>query len=405
MGKRLGPGRQRATPRLRPAIAPSKVTPTAEAAVQVGVLNNIPPPSGRNDLSQGTGCQLSAARLISSPSAQAKVTSLMTNQVLFQSSAARLMTDEIDEGQGRSLSDGANTNLIVERLSTVTAPNQRCRPCICGLDKLDVQSSHASGQQEINKEESVSDDLSRESVLSFPRDRPEVEVMVGNRPRAPEVGDGDATAQGPNPGTTQHEDSTLAAVGVVGYEVTLDPEAAIFVPRKRELAPVEDAHCHSDEGIVPAVARTAHASASAPRQALVATGPKSLYVKGSLEGQNVRFLVDTGAEVSGISYAMLARLPEVIRAAFQDQAYTVTTVSGERVSSKGPVMCNIMVGGRVVTDAVIAMQMEPDAILSLPTLAALGGQVTVAGVELLPVNPSIRNITGSRVLKVRADGA
>jgi transposase InsO family protein len=145
-------------------------------------------------------------------------------------------------------------------------------------------------------------------------------------------------------------------------------------------------------------------SASAPRQALVATGPKSLYVKGSLEGQSVRFLVDTGAEISGISYAMLARLPEVIRAAFQDQAYTVTTVSGERVSSKGPVMCNIMVGGRVVTDAVIAMQMEPDAILSLPTLAALGGQVTVAGVELLPVNPSIRNITGSRVLKVRADG-
>lgn len=101
------------------------------------------------------------------------------------------------------------------------------------------------------------------------------------------------------------------------------------------------------------------------------------YVKGSLEGQNVRFLVDTGVEVSSISYAMLARLPEVIRAAFQDQAYTVTTVSGERVSSKGPVMCNIMVGGRVVTDAVIAMQMEPDAILSLPTLAALGGQVTV----------------------------
>jgi hypothetical protein len=193
------------------------------------------------------------------------------------------MTDEIDEGQGRSLSDGANTNMIVERLSTVTAPNQRCRPCICGLDKLDVQSSHASGQQEINKEESVSDDLSRESVLSFPRDRPEVEVMVGNRPCAPEVGDGDATAQGPNPGTTQHEDSTLTAVGVVGYEVTLDPEAAIFVPRKRGLAPVEDAHCYSGEGIVPAVARTAHASASAP-QVLVAIGPKSLYVKGNLEG-------------------------------------------------------------------------------------------------------------------------
>jgi hypothetical protein len=107
--------------------------------------------------------------------------------------------------------------------------------------------------------------------------------MVGNRPRAPGVGDGDATAQGPNPGTTQHEDSTLAAVGVVGYEVTLDPEAAIFVPRKRELAPVEDVRCYSGEGIVPAVARTAHASASAP-QVLVAIGPKSLHIKENLEG-------------------------------------------------------------------------------------------------------------------------
>jgi hypothetical protein len=95
--------RQRAAPRLRPAIAPSQVTPTAEAAVQVGVLNSIPPPSGQNDLSQSTGCQLSVAWLISSPSAQAKVTSLMTNPVSFQSSAARLMTNEIDEGQGRSL--------------------------------------------------------------------------------------------------------------------------------------------------------------------------------------------------------------------------------------------------------------------------------------------------------------
>jgi hypothetical protein len=141
VGKRLRPRCQRAAPRLQPAIAPSQITVTAEAAVQVDVRNIISPPSEQNDLSKSTGCKLSAAWLICSPSAQAKVTSLMTNPVLFQSSAARLMTDEIDEGQGRSLTDEANINLIVERLSTVTAPNQRCRPCICGLDeigKLDV---------------------------------------------------------------------------------------------------------------------------------------------------------------------------------------------------------------------------------------------------------------------------
>jgi hypothetical protein len=210
VGKRLGPGRQRATPRLRPTIALSKVTPTAEAAVQVGVVNNIPPPSGQNDLSQSTGCKLAAARLVSSPSAQVKVTPFMTHPVLFPSLATRPMTDDIDEGQGRPLTNGTDASLIVERLSTVAVPNQRCRPCLCSLDKVEelgVRSSCASVQLAINKEVSVSDDLSRESIVSFPRDRPEVEVMVGNRPRAPEVGDGDATAQGPNPGTTQHEDS------------------------------------------------------------------------------------------------------------------------------------------------------------------------------------------------------
>jgi hypothetical protein len=261
MGKRLRPRCQRAAPRLQSAIAPPQVTSTAVAAVQVDVRNDISPPSGQIDLSKSTGCQLSAARLISSPSAQVKVTPLMSNSVLFQSLAARPMTDEIDEGQGRSLNKGADASLIVERLSTVTVPKQRCRPCLCGLNKVEelgVQSSRASVQLAVNEEASVSDDLSRESIVSFPRDRPEVEVMVGNRPRAPEVGDGDATAQGPNPGTTQHEDSTLAAVGMVGYKDTLDPEAAVFVPRKRELTPVVNAHCHSGEGIVPAVARTAH---------------------------------------------------------------------------------------------------------------------------------------------------
>ena len=375
MGKRLRPRWQRTAPRPQPVTAPSMITLTAEAAVGVGVSYDLPPPSEQNDLQESARCQLSAARLISSPSAQAKVTSLRPNQVLPQSPAARPVTGEIDEGQGRSLMDGADTNQIVERLSTVPAPCPRCRPCICGLNEsgeLYVQSSRMNVQPESGVEVCVSDDLSRESIVSFPRDRPEVEVMVGNRPRAPEVGDGDATAQRPNPGTTQHEDSTLAAVGMVGYEGTLDPKAAIFVPRERELAPVLNAHGHGGKDAVSVVIGTTIDTSSTSRQALMATGPRSLYVRGSLEDQNVQFLIDTGAEISGISYAMLARLPHVIRAAFQDQAYTVTTVSGERVSSKGPVMCNIMVGGRVVTEAVIAMQMEPDAILSLLTLAALG---------------------------------
>jgi hypothetical protein len=74
MGKRLRPRCQRAAPRLQSAIAPPQVTSTAVAAVQVDVRNDISPPSGQIDLSKSKGCQLVAARLVSSPSAQVKVT-------------------------------------------------------------------------------------------------------------------------------------------------------------------------------------------------------------------------------------------------------------------------------------------------------------------------------------------
>jgi hypothetical protein len=73
--------------------------------------------------------------------------------------------------------------------------------------------------------------------------------------------------------------------GWFGYEVTLNPEAAIFVPLQRESALVLSAHNHFSEDALSIVTRTTIDTSSTSRHALMATGHRSLYVKGSLEGQ------------------------------------------------------------------------------------------------------------------------
>jgi hypothetical protein len=176
---------------------------------------------------------------------------------------------------------------------------------------------------------------------------------------------------------------------------SLNPNAACFVPR------VNNSLNHCDPSMVE---RSVIRAAAVDKTQSPDPHPPSLYVDGLLEGEKVRYLVDTGAEVSVISYATLAKLPREVQAAFQDQAHTmtVTTVSGEQVSTKGPVLCKISILGREVTDVVIAMHMESEAILSLPTLAAMGGEVKLGGVNLLPAS-SIRLVLNQRVFKVTVD--
>lgn len=66
-----------------------------------------------------------------------------------------------------------------------------------------------------------------------------------------------------------------------------------------------------------------------------------------------------------------------------ESKHTVSPVTGQQVTAKGTVLCHISVNGKTVVDAVISMDMQQDAILSLPTLEALGCDLTVAGHQLL----------------------
>ena len=82
---------------------------------------------------------------------------------------------------------------------------------------------------------------------------------------------------------------------------------------------------------------------SNPRVAPVKGVHTSLYINGSVEGQKVRFLVDTGAEFSVISQETLQRLPTTERQRFESSKRKLVTASGKVVEALGPVMCNISV--------------------------------------------------------------
>ena len=143
---------------------------------------------------------------------------------------------------------------------------------------------------------------------------------------------------------------------------------------------------------------------SNPRVAPVKGVHTSLYVSGSVEGQKVRFLVDTGAEVSVISQETLQRLPTTVRQRFESNKRKLVTASGEEVEALGPVLCSISVQNRTVTDTVYAAPFPEAAIMGITTLVALGCQVTVAGVDVVKAstNTAVQSLYKPRVHRVTA---
>ena len=141
-----------------------------------------------------------------------------------------------------------------------------------------------------------------------------------------------------------------------------------------------------------------------PRVAPVKGVRTSLYINGTVEGQKVRFLVDTGAEVSVISHETLQRLPTSVRQRFEDSKKKLITASGEEVEALGPVLCSITVQDRTVTDTIYAAPFPEAAIMGMTTLVALGCQVTVAGVDVFKASAStaVRSLCMPRVHRVTA---
>ena len=142
-----------------------------------------------------------------------------------------------------------------------------------------------------------------------------------------------------------------------------------------------------------------------PRIAPISTQGKSIHVSGFIEKKTVKFLLDTGAEVTAIWCGVLGTLPKTLRTAFQDRSSTLKMANGESVIANGPVLCNISLLGKTVLEAVYAMSDTDEAILGMPALTALGLCITLAGMEVVKSasNATIRRLQLPKVYRVTAD--
>ena len=122
-----------------------------------------------------------------------------------------------------------------------------------------------------------------------------------------------------------------------------------------------------------------------------------LFVKGVLEGKEVEFLVDTGANATLISLALLETLLKSIRTTFQDRLSTLTLADGKKMLAREPVLSNIKMGNLSILEAIYAAPIAERALMGLSTIEALNFQLTVAGVEVKPCAPSVRHISSPYV--------
>lgn len=114
-----------------------------------------------------------------------------------------------------------------------------------------------------------------------------------------------------------------------------------------------------------------------------------IFLSGKIESADVSFLVDTGADATVISLDTLKSMSKTLRTAFQDSTAKLQVADGTTVQAKGPVLCKVTVAERCVLEAVYAAPIADTAIMGLETMKALGLDLSVAGVRLLPSQPSL----------------
>ena len=142
-----------------------------------------------------------------------------------------------------------------------------------------------------------------------------------------------------------------------------------------------------------------------PKVMSASRGQGGLILNGQVDGVGVRFLVDTGAEPTVISLEFLQKLPKKLRTLFQDSMSRLHNADGSDLRAQGPVLCQVTVGGRTVTDAVYAAPIAGvEAILGLDTLRELGLELNVGGVNVLSGAsvPVIRRLRVPQIRRVSA---
>jgi transposase InsO family protein/predicted aspartyl protease len=129
----------------------------------------------------------------------------------------------------------------------------------------------------------------------------------------------------------------------------------------------------------------------------------SIYIQGSIDGCQTKFLVDTGAGLSVIGRGVLERLPRAKQLAFRTRSRNLWMADGKLTTAPGPVLCEVEVHGRTILEPFCVLPEMEDAILGMPALHSLGCDITVAGRKVFTAETraDIRRVRPERIARIK----
>ena len=99
---------------------------------------------------------------------------------------------------------------------------------------------------------------------------------------------------------------------------------------------------------------------------------KGIYVEGKVNGRNVRFLVDSGADMILISLTTLQQFPERLRSEWREHSLEIYAINGDEIQTWGSVQVNLEIKRVVTCTQVYASDMLEPGVLGLPALFRAG---------------------------------
>ena len=120
-------------------------------------------------------------------------------------------------------------------------------------------------------------------------------------------------------------------------------------------------------------------------------------LQGKIEGAKVEFFCDTGADSTVLSIKWYETLPLDVKRRLQDSAGSIYMPDGRQVMSKGPILCNMEVGGKQINEVIYVADIENYALLGWDVQLALGVKYTIAGIDLTKIRRAGSSANNTKV--------
>ena len=106
-----------------------------------------------------------------------------------------------------------------------------------------------------------------------------------------------------------------------------------------------------------------------------------------MNGRNLRFLVDSGADVTLTYLTTLKQFPERLRTEWKKYSLEIYAINGDKIRTWSPVQVNLEIKGVIISTQVYASDMLEPEVLGLLALKALRSIIDLEKEELLVKKP------------------